>query len=134
VTAATTRRWTYTKITNPLPSRGRVVLVDYPFSSGSGFKRRPGLVVQNDRDNVTLTSTIVAMITSNTARVSEPAQLLIDILAPEGSRPSLRQVSTVICTNLFTVEKRLVLHGIGVLSGNIMSQIDGCLKVGRGLS
>ena len=29
--------------TSLLPSRGDVVLVDYPFSSGGGFKRRPAL-------------------------------------------------------------------------------------------
>ncbi len=114
--------------TSLLPSRGDVVLVDYPFSSGGGFKRRPALVVQNDRDNARLTNTIIAMITSHTARVYEARQLLIDISTPEGQRSGLRQDSAVICTNLFTIEKRLVLQRIGVLSGNLMSQIDACLK------
>jgi mRNA interferase MazF len=119
--------------TSPPPSRGDVVLVDYPFSSGSGFKRRPALVVQNDRDNARLTSTVVAMITSYTARVSEPAQHLIDISTPEGQRSGLRHDSAVICTNLFTIEKRLVLQRIGLLSGNSMSQIDACLKAALAL-
>jgi mRNA interferase MazF len=114
--------------TSPLPSRGDVVLVDYPFSSGGGFKRRPALVVQNDRDNARLTNTIVAMITSYTARVHEDTQLLIDISTPEGRRSGLRQLSAVICNNLFTIEQRLVLQRIGVLSGNDISQIDTCLK------
>jgi mRNA interferase MazF len=119
--------------TNPLPSRGNVVLVDYPFSSGSGFKRRPALVVQNDRDNARLATTIVAMITSQTARVSEATQHLIDISTPEGQRSGLRQNSAVFCTNLFTIEKRLVLQRIGLLSGNDMSQIDACLEAALGL-
>jgi len=68
------------------------------------------------------------MITSHTARVYEATQLLIDISTPEGQRSGLRQDSAVICTNLFTIEKRLVLLRIGVLSGNLMSQIDACLK------
>lgn len=123
-----TPRWTSTMSTSALPSRGDVVLVDYPFSSGGGFKRRPALVLQNDRDNARLTSTIIAMITSHTARVYEDTQLLIDITTPEGQRTGLRQDSAVICNNLFTIEKRLVLQRIGALSANLMSQIDVCLK------
>jgi len=119
--------------TSLLPSRGDVILVRYPFSSGGGFKRRPALVVQNDRDNARLTNTIIAMITSQTARVYEATQLLIDVSTPEGQRSGLRQDSAVICTNLFTIEKRLVLQRIGVLSGNLMSQIDACLKATREL-
>ena len=45
--------------------RGDVVLAWYPFASGSGGKRRPCLVIQNDTDNARLTNTIVAQITSN---------------------------------------------------------------------
>jgi mRNA interferase MazF len=123
-----TPQWTSTMTTNPLLSRGDVVLVNYPFSSGSGFKRRPALVVQNDRDNARLTTTIIAMITSNTARTGEAAQLLIDSSTPEGQRSGLRQNSAAICTNLFTIEKRLVLQRIGILSASLMSQIDDCLK------
>ena len=44
-------------------NRGDVVLLDHPFSTGAGSKVRPVLVVQGDRDNARLTSTIVAMIT-----------------------------------------------------------------------
>ena len=39
--------------------RGDVVLLDYPYASGSGGKVRPALVVQNNRDNQRLTNTIV---------------------------------------------------------------------------
>jgi mRNA interferase MazF len=118
----------FTMNTSPLLSRGDIVLVDYPFTSGGGFKRRPALIVQNDRDNARLTNTIVAMITSHTVRVSEATQLLIDISTPEGRRSGLRQDSAVICTNLFTIEKRLVLQRIGFLSDKLMSQIDACVK------
>jgi mRNA interferase MazF len=76
---------------------------------------------------------IVAMITSQTARVSEATQHLIDISTPEGQRSGLRQNSAVFCTNLFTIEKRLVLQRIGLLSGNDMSQIDACLEAALGL-
>ena len=64
-------------------NRGDVVLVDYPFTTG-GTKVRPALVVQNDRDNARMTSTIVAQISGNTARVNEPTQHLIELAAEPG--------------------------------------------------
>ena len=123
-----TPQWTSMMSTNPPPARGDVVLVDYPFSSGVGSKRRPALVVQNARDNARLTNTIIVMITSRTARAHEATQLFIAISTPEGQQSGLRQDSVVARSNLFTIEKRLVLHRIGILSDNLMSQIDDCLK------
>jgi mRNA interferase MazF len=129
-----THQWTSTMSSNPLPNRGDVVLVDYPFASGSGFKRRPALVVQNNRDNARLTNTIVAMITSRTDRVYESTHLLIDLSTPDGRRSGLRQDSAVICNNLFTIEKRLIIHRIGDFSPDLMSQIDECLKAALNLT
>jgi mRNA-degrading endonuclease toxin of MazEF toxin-antitoxin module len=45
-------------------NRGDVVLAFYPFASGSGGKRRPGLVVQNDADNARMAATILGMVQS----------------------------------------------------------------------
>jgi mRNA-degrading endonuclease toxin of MazEF toxin-antitoxin module len=59
--------------------RGDVVLVDYPYSSGTGAKVRPVLVIQNDRDNQRLLNTIVVQITSVNRRALEPTQLLIEL-------------------------------------------------------
>ena len=38
--------------------RGDVVLVDFPYPSGTGSKVRPALVIQNDKDNARLVNTI----------------------------------------------------------------------------
>jgi mRNA interferase MazF len=54
-----------------------VVLVQYPFASGAGSSLRPALIVQNDRDNEPLRNTIVAQITTNLRRASDPSHLLI---------------------------------------------------------
>ena len=113
---------------NPPPCRGEIVLVDYPFSSGSGGKRRPALIVQNDRDNSRLQNTVVAMISSNISRVHEPTQLLIDVSTPDGKLSGLHQDSAVICNNLFTIETRLIVRRIGLLSQGLMSQVEVCLK------
>ncbi len=67
-------------------NRGDVVLAFYPFASGSGGKRRPGLVVQNDADNARMAATILAQITTNLARAGEPTHLLIEASTTEGQQ------------------------------------------------
>lgn len=109
--------------------RGDVVLVRFPFSSGTAAKVRPALVVQNDANNRRLNSTIVAMITSNTRLAStEPTQLLIDPATPEGRQSGLLHPSAIKCENLLTVEQLLVLRRIGSLSSAAMIRVDNCLK------
>lgn len=66
--------------------RGDVVLARYPFASGSGGKQRPCVVLQNDNDNSKLNNVIVALITSNLARVADKSHFLIDIGTPEGQQ------------------------------------------------
>ncbi len=56
--------------------RGDVVLMDYPYAVGTGLKVRPALVVQNDRDNGRLATTIIVQITGNTRRAGFEAMQL----------------------------------------------------------
>jgi mRNA interferase MazF len=108
--------------------RGDVVLVNWPFSSGTGTKPRPALVVQNDRDNARLTNTILAMITSVTRRTPEATQLLIEVSTPDGARSGLHRDSIVNCVNLFTIEQVKILRTIGKLSAQLLQQVNDCLK------
>jgi mRNA interferase MazF len=109
--------------------RGDVVILDHPFSDGSGSKVRPALVVQNDRDNRRLTNTIVALITRNVSRAAEPSQLVIDVSSPEGQPSGLNQKSAVVCTNLFTVSQTKIRHVISTLPPTLMAKVDVCLRV-----
>jgi mRNA interferase MazF len=108
--------------------RGDIVLLDYPYTDGSGSKVRPVLIVQNDRDNQRLMNTIVALITKNVSRVHEPTQFLIDVATPDGQQSGLNQSSAVACGNLFTVAQTKVRRVIGTLPASAMVQIDTCLK------
>ena len=105
--------------------RGEVVLVDYPYTAG-GAKVRPALVVQNDRDNARLRNTIVAQISSNTSRVHEASQLLIELAKEPGC--GLKRDSAGICTNLLTLDKDDVLRVLGALSPASMARVGDCLK------
>jgi mRNA interferase MazF len=64
--------------------RSDVVLVDFPYPSGTSSKVRPALVVQNDTDNARLLNTIVLQITGTTHRHLEATQVLIEVSSTEG--------------------------------------------------
>jgi mRNA interferase MazF len=114
-------------------NRGDVVLAFYPFASGSGGKRRPGLVVQNDADNMRMAATILAQITTNLARGGEPSHLLIEASTTEGQTSGLLHDSLVSCNNLVTVEITRIHKVIGHLPATTMQKIDDCLKAALGL-
>ena len=108
--------------------RGDVVLVDYPYASGTGAKVRPVLVIQNDRDNRRLRNTIVVQITSVTRRALEPTQSLIELVTPAGRQSGLRQDSVVNCVNLLTLDKKMILRKMGSLPDFALQRVNDCLK------
>ena len=54
--------------------RGDVVIVEIPYVEGRGGKKRPALIVQNDRDNRRLANTVVAMISGSIEHAGEATQ------------------------------------------------------------
>jgi mRNA interferase MazF len=113
--------------------RGDVVLVLYPFASGTRGSRRPALIVQNDTDHARLRNTIVAPITTNLRRVAEPTHLLLVQATVEGRQAGLLHVSVVSCTNLATVYEDRIERVVGHLPDEVMRCIDRCIKAALGL-
>jgi mRNA interferase MazF len=109
-------------------NRGQVVIVDFPFTSGTQSKVRPALVVQNDRENRRLSKTIVAMITGNLRRIAEPTHLLLDPSTPDAASCGLHGRSLVTCVNVYTIDQMSVKHVIGSLFTATMTQVDACLR------
>jgi hypothetical protein len=73
--------------------RGDVVMVDFPFTDTGEAKVRPGVVIQNDRDNRKLRKTVVAMITGNLQRWGDPSHVYIDPHHPDGAASGLKYPS-----------------------------------------
>ena len=113
--------------------RGDVVIVDFPFTSGSQSKVRPALVVQNDRENRRLSKTIVAMLTGNLTRAAEPTHLLLNPATPDAASSGLHGPSLLSCVNLYTIDQSSVRRIIGELSGDAMRKVDVCLREALGL-
>jgi mRNA interferase MazF len=109
--------------------RGDVVLLPVGFTSGSGVKVRPALVVQSDHNNVRLDDTIVAIITKTTHRARrEATQLLVDITTPEGQQSGLLHTSAIKCEHLATIPIADVIRVMGSLPATTMTRVEGCLK------
>lgn len=115
-------------------ARGDIVLVRFPFSSGSADKVRPALVVQSDRNNTRLTNVIVAGITTTLHRSNEATQKLISVETPAGRTTGLVYDSVVTCENLATLDQRLIQRKIGFLQPDLMADIDDCLKASLGIA
>jgi mRNA-degrading endonuclease toxin of MazEF toxin-antitoxin module len=109
--------------------RGDVVVVEIPYYDRPGGKERPAVVVQCDRNNGRLLSTVVAGMTTNLRRVTtEPTQFLVDPSAPEGASSGVSSPSAVKCENLFTVSQSRIKRTLGRLSDVLRQKLDACLK------
>jgi mRNA interferase MazF len=109
--------------------RGDVVILDAPFISRPGGKVRPMLVVQNNRNNGRMANTILAVITTNTSRSSEPTQVLIDPKTEPGRSSGSVSLSVVSCENLVTAQQNAIVRKIGRLSDEQMQSVNAALKV-----
>jgi mRNA interferase MazF len=114
--------------------RGDIIIVDYPYASGTGRKQRPAVVVQSDTNNRRLSNTIVVGITSNISRAHEPTQILLLVASPEGKQSGIIVDSVVSCENILTIENGLVSRKIGHLPATLMQCIDQALKVSLALT
>jgi mRNA interferase MazF len=112
--------------------RGDIVTVDFSRYAPAD-KVRPALVVQNQRDNMRMAKTIVALITTNLGRGREDTQYVIGRIHADFPASGLYHDSSVNCSNLYTIRQADVSRIIGKLSPSTMEQIESCLKAALGI-
>lgn len=107
-------------------NRGEIWWADLPEPIGSGpGLRHPVLIIQADSFNRSAINTfIVAVITSNTNLAKSFGNVLI---SPRAS--DLPKDSVVNITQLFTVDKSLLLEYVGTLSERKMQQVNKGLRL-----
>jgi mRNA interferase MazF len=110
--------------------RGDVVLVRYPDSNLTTYKKRPALVVQADALGTGLPQCIVACITSNLGRTG-PTRVVVRRTSPEGQAMGLLTDSVVMTDNLATVLDREIDKVIGRCPA--MAPVDAALRRTLGL-
>jgi mRNA interferase MazF len=113
--------------------RDNVILVDFPYPSGTASKVRPALVIQNDKDNSRLQNTVVVQITSATHRSGVSTQVLLEVATADGKLSGLVFDSAVNCVNIATLDQSRVRRRLGNLSFEMMRQVDEALKAALGM-
>jgi mRNA interferase MazF len=100
---------------------GDIVSVEFPYSDLQGRKRRPGLVLSGDKEDV-----LLARITTR------PVREVGDVNLVEWSEAGLPRPSTVRLAKLATVDQRLVIRRIGRIGttdgSNIVEALEKWLR------
>lgn len=112
-------------------SRGDVLLVLFPNSDLRTAKRRPVLVVQADQLQTGLPQLVVAMISSNLARVPDPSRVLLRMTEAAFSTSGLLTDSVVMTDNLATVLESEIDRKLGRFLE--MSKVDAAMRHTLGL-
>ena len=107
------------------PGRGDICWADLGEPKGSRpAKRRPVLVIQAAPYNTSkLSTTLVAVITSNTALAAMPGNVFLPAVASGLPKDSVLNV-----TALVTVDKADLGPPVGRLPGSLMTEIDRGLR------
>ncbi len=106
--------------------RGEIWRADLPEPIGSppGY-RRPVLIIQSDSFNKTnLNTSIVALITTNLDLAEMKGNVLL-----KKTQSDLPKDSVVNVTQVFTLDKRLLLEFVGTVSESKMEQIENGLRL-----
>lgn len=95
-----------------------------PTGSSPGF-RRPVLIVQSDSFNKTnLNTSIVALITTNLDLAEMKGNVLL-----KKNQSDLPKDSVLNVTQIFTIDKRLLLEYVGQISEHKMEQVEKGLRL-----
>jgi mRNA interferase MazF len=106
--------------------RGDVLLALFPDSNLRSSKRRPVLVVQADRLATGLPQVVVAMISSNLARLGHPSRVFIAAGTRDGQTAGLLHDSVVMADNLATLKDIAIDRALGHWTD--MTSIDAALR------
>lgn len=110
--------------------RGLLVLAPFPYSDSRGLKRRPACVVSSSAYNQG-PDVILAMVTSNRARVQRPG--FGDVVVRQWQAAGLRLPSVVRAGRLLVLERRLLPATLGDLALVDLASVDEALQAVLGL-
>ena len=102
-----------------MASQRDIVLLSLPFSDFTTVKKRPAIILSNDRYNKTSQDIIAVAITSN-LKINE---LHIPIKNEDLERGTLIKHSKIKTDKIFTVEKKFIEKYIGRINENTFEKL-----------
>ncbi|MBU1854915.1 MAG: type II toxin-antitoxin system PemK/MazF family toxin [Nanoarchaeota archaeon] len=100
-----------------------IILVAFPFSDLSNYKKRPALIISNDKFNQSYEDIICCMITSN-----PEAKDGIDLKQKDLEQGNIFFDSIIKPHRLFTVSKKIILKKLGLLKKNKTMSVEKKIK------
>ena len=109
-------------------NRGDVVLVNFVFSEGTDFKRRPAVLVSSQTYHQGRQEAVLCAVTSNTERLLTGDYLMADW---DSAGLLYRSVATGI---IRTIKQSMIQRKLGSVSQRDMDAIDELLRANLGLN
>lgn len=113
-----------------MPKKGTIVLIPFPFTDLSSHKVRPAVVVSQGLkgDDV-----VVAFISSQKLKKKETTDILLGIGSKSFSETGLKVDSVVRVAKIATLDKKIMLGTLGVVSKITEKEIDAKIRILFGL-
>jgi mRNA-degrading endonuclease toxin of MazEF toxin-antitoxin module len=105
--------------------RGTVVVVDVPYSNGTGIKPRPALIVSDPTFCSSLPDVIVCPISSQARYYTKPGPGDCPLQGWRGL--NLRFASTVRVSKILSVDKKIIRKKLGILAKADLSAVESAL-------
>lgn len=105
--------------------KGTVILVPFPFTDLSGNKVRPAVIISKGKIG---SNVVVVFITSQT-KSKEKHLVKIDPTPSSG----LKVISQIVCAKIATLDSKIVLGELGILSDIEIKKVESELRLVLGL-
>jgi mRNA interferase MazF len=117
----------------PKIKRGKVVLVNFPFTDGFLTKVRPAVIITPDSLLPLMKDVLCIFISSSKLNQILPSDFVIDSNNPFFQQSGLRFNSTIRCHKIALIEKSLVNRVLGELDNSLIEAMNGYIKIAMGL-
>jgi mRNA interferase MazF len=108
--------------------RGDVILIQFPFSSATGQKDRPAIVMSTDIYHDRWDELLVVAITSKSPRTLRPSDCELQHWQSAGlQQPSWMR------SHLATIHRQLVICKLGSLASSDLQAVESCLRASLGI-
>jgi mRNA interferase MazF len=98
-------------------SQGELVLIPVPFTDLSATKKRPVLVISNDKYNADSQDMIVAAVTSNLIQQG------VSLTNEDLTQGQLPKPSIIRSDKVYTLNQRIVVKRIGNVADNVLNDV-----------